>query len=86
MDRISEMRDFAIKRIKQIKRKENGFDKQSVKWKDFYCEVYEEDPIHISDFNFGYTKNKLISWEDVYDDGELLELFEKIIKVHYSVA
>ena len=64
------MRDLMLKRIEEIRNKENGFSKSLMKWNNFSTGIIKT---HISDFNFSEC-----------NDVELLMLFERIIRRYNS--
>ena len=64
------MRELIIKRIEEIKNRENNFPKTSMRWKNFTC---GDNNIHISIYNF-----------ETCPDDELIIIFERLIKKHYA--
>jgi hypothetical protein len=65
-----ECRDIILNRINEIKAKENGFKKGSMRWDNFSTGT---DKGHISEIDFGEL-----------DDISLVFLFERIIKRYYT--
>ncbi len=59
-----------LERIAEIKSKENGFSKGSMKWRNFSSGTITT---HISDFDFSTC-----------NDTELLFLFERVVKRYYA--
>jgi hypothetical protein len=59
------MRELILKRIEEIRNKEDGFNKSFMKWSNFSIGINET---HISEIDFSLC-----------DDVELLMLFEHII-------
>jgi hypothetical protein len=64
------MRKLLLNRIYELREEHNGFNKSSMRWMHF---IISNDNIHISNYNF-----------HTCPDAELLSLFERIIKRHYS--
>lgn len=65
------MRKLLLNRINELREEHNGFDKNStMRWVNFFI---TNDNIHISKYNF-----------HTCSDAELLPLFERIIRRHYS--
>ena len=64
------MREIILKRIEEIRTKENGFTKSLMRWANF---TIHNEAIHISKFDF-----------NTVDDEELLSLFERIIRQYYK--
>lgn len=64
------MRQLILRRIEEIKNRENGFSKSLMKWDNFSSGTIKT---HISDFDF-----------NTCNDIELLFLFERIIKRYYT--
>ena len=64
------MRKLLLNRIYELKEEHQGFNKSSMRWMHL---VITNDNIHISNYNF-----------HTCSDAELLPLFERIIKRHYS--
>ncbi len=64
------MRELILKRIEEIKNKENSFSKSLMKWQNFSTGIVKT---HISDFDFNEC-----------NDVELLILFERIIRRYNS--
>ena len=64
------MRELMLKRIEEIRNKENGFCKSLMKWNNFSTGIIKT---HISDLDFSEC-----------NDVELLMLFERIIRRYNS--
>jgi hypothetical protein len=64
------MRKLLLNRIYELKEEHQGFNKSSMRWMHF---IITNDNIHISNYNFQTCK-----------DADLLPLYERIIKRHYS--
>ncbi len=68
------MRDLILARLAEIKTREQGFPKATMRWKNFNkTSNGDKNDIHISELDF----NSL-------DDTELLFFFERLIRRHYS--
>lgn len=65
------MRELILKRIEELRTREHGFPKSTMRWCNF--EIRNEK-IHISKFDFNSC-----------DDEELLSLFERIIRMMSKV-
>lgn len=65
------MKKRIIKRLEEIKEKENGFKKGTMRWDRFHVDT--ENKSHISEIDF----------KEVADD-VLLILFERIIRRYYT--
>ena len=64
------MRELILKRIQEIKKQSNGFEKGVQRWDNFSTGT---DKRHISEFNF-----------EELDDVSLCLLFERLIKRFYT--
>ena len=65
------MRELILKRIEEIKAKENGFSKKGLmRWANFIVTWGDGSETHISQIDF-----------QSLDDDRLLNVFERIIKV-----
>ena len=65
------MKDVVLKHIEDIRKAENGFSKQLMRWQNF---TIGDEKIHISKFDFNTVK----------DEEELLSLYERIIRQKYK--
>ena len=64
------LRKLLLNRIYELREEHQGFNKSSMRWMHLFM---TNDNIHISNYNFQTCK-----------DVDLLQLFERIIKRHYS--
>jgi len=63
------MRNLIEYRLDYIKDHHSGFPKDTMRWRNFFVDVSEDERVHISQ----------IQWENL-DDEELLSLFERLVR------